>query len=346
MKAAACPRLFEVEAMRDGRLTGRELARFARHMSSCRECAGEAHALDALAEGLRAGAGSNANLDELQAARARTRLIADFDRALLAPGRMRGARWFLWPAAAAAAAVACGLLVASRAPKTTPPPALHSDAIVRADSDTVWTRRLDGEAEVVTLESGALRIHVDHTPNHRRLVIMLPDGELEDIGTTFTVNVAGRRTTRVSVQEGSVLVRLRGRPPFAVSAGETWPAESTSAPAIEPSRPPPSPERRTALRAAANQRPGPLPAERPSSPDDFHVAVGLLDAGRDCEAAAAFFRFGRLHAGEAHGEDAAYLRVIALQRCGDGDEMKRAATEYLQRYPSGFRRKEMERILR
>jgi hypothetical protein len=43
-------------------------------------------------------------------------------------------------------------------------------------------------------------------------------------------------------------------------------------------------------------------------------------------------------------EDAAYLRIIALQRLGAGGETRRAAETYLQRFPTGFRRAEVERL--
>ena len=45
-----------------------------------------------------------------------------------------------------------------------------------------------------------------------------------------------------------------------------------------------------------------------------------------------------------HGEDAAYLRVIALQRAGDADAMHVAASDYLRAYPNGFRHKDVERL--
>jgi TolA-binding protein len=47
---------------------------------------------------------------------------------------------------------------------------------------------------------------------------------------------------------------------------------------------------------------------------------------------------------DPRSEDAAYLRIIALQRAGDVSGTERAATEYLRRYPSGFRRAEAERL--
>ena len=50
MKPTACPRLFEVEALRDGRLGGGpERASFERHTKVCTACAREAQALEAMA---------------------------------------------------------------------------------------------------------------------------------------------------------------------------------------------------------------------------------------------------------------------------------------------------------
>src|SRR5216117_2722246 len=85
---AACPRLFEVEALRDGRLTGAELVRFQGHLGACAVCEREARALQALAEALR----SPTNLghpDELHVRRERTRLLAAFDASLVPAPRRR-----------------------------------------------------------------------------------------------------------------------------------------------------------------------------------------------------------------------------------------------------------------
>ena len=49
---------------------------------------------------------------------------------------------------------------------------------------------------------------------------------------------------------------------------------------------------------------------------------------------------------ERAGEDAAYLRVIELLRVGDSVQARDAAREYLQRYPDGFRRQELESLAR
>ena len=77
---------------------------------------------------------------------------------------------------------------------------------------------------------------------------------------------------------------------------------------------------------------------------EFRAAVAVLEAGANREAAAAFARYAAKHPRDARAEDAAYLRVIALERCGDAEETRRAAQDYLQLYPTGFRRTEIEKL--
>ena len=66
MTPVACARLFEAEAMRDGRLAGAEAASFARHTTTCSACRHEVHALDALTEVLRASSHDGTHPDELR----------------------------------------------------------------------------------------------------------------------------------------------------------------------------------------------------------------------------------------------------------------------------------------
>lgn len=74
--------------------------------------------------------------------------------------------------------------------------------------------------------------------------------------------------------------------------------------------------------------------------------MAALDVGANREAAAAFTRFLVEHAYDARAEDAAYLRVVALQRCGVAAETRRAAQTYLRLFPRGFRRAEIEPLAR
>jgi len=101
-------------------------------------------------------------------------------------------------------------------------PATAPIAVVQADTAAVWSDRTEGNRERIVLERGALWIHVDHSSGQGPLVVELPDGDLEDIGTTFAVSAEGGHTTRVAVQEGRVVLRLRGRSPLIVGPGDTW----------------------------------------------------------------------------------------------------------------------------
>jgi hypothetical protein len=78
----------------------------------------------------------------------------------------------------------------------------------------------------------------------------------------------------------------------------------------------------------------------------FRAAMSALDRGDNREAAAGFASFVATHPRDPRVEDSAYLRVIALERCGDRGAMKAAALDYLHRYPTGFRRAEVEDLSR
>jgi hypothetical protein len=351
MRSAPCPRSFEVEASRDGRLTGAALASFERHMTGCAACSREFKALEGLANALRTDPRDGAGADSFHARRERTRLLAAFDRTLVAPDNHSGARRWLLSSAAVAALIACALVLwRVRSPEQT----AHAAAIVHADSTAVWSERRDGGREKIVLERGGLWIHVDHSSGEGGLLVVLPDGELDDTGTTFTVLAEEGRTTRVSVEEGTVVLRIRGEGPVAVGAGGTWVAEarlaassraSSATPAGIASSEPlsPSPPAASVL-PRASAPPALAPDLDPSA--DFRAAMSALDVGDNAEAVARFASFLVKHPRDPRAEDAAYLRVIALQRTGDTGRMKQAAQEYLERYPAGFRHSEMEALSR
>ncbi|HEX3696320.1 MAG TPA: FecR domain-containing protein [Polyangia bacterium] len=349
MTLARCPRLFEVEATRDGRLAGAELASFARHMTTCAECAREVRALEALAEAIRKGSGERPGSNDLRAWRERTRLLAAFDGTLLVPETRLRARRLLFPAAFAA--VVAGLLVTSRI-RVEPQSLQVVSADISPEAQTAWTERTEGDCKKIFLSRGALRIHVDHSAGQGRLLVALPDGELEDRGTTFTVSAEDGRTTRVAVEEGSVALRLRDRPAMTIRAGEAWirdthvaSAESSSALTASPDPPHhPSARRRAAARSTLPSVSGTSAMEDPAG--DFRVAMSLLDAGANRRAAEGFARFVKNHPRDPRAEDAAYLLVIAFQRGGSADDARRAAQDYVERYPAGFRRTEVEKLSR
>jgi hypothetical protein len=350
----SCPRLFEAEALRDGRLTGAELARFKAHLGSCAFCAREAQALDTLAESLRSSIEPPLT-DELHLRRERLRLLAAFNATLVRTRRVERARAWQRPLATMfvfAALSAAGLLfgltlsrVDSVGTKVAPP----EPVLVQADRNAKWSRRLENQLERVTLESGVLSIRVSHSAPARRLLVILPDGELEDIGTTFSVSADAGHTTRVTVQDGSVVLRLHGKPPLALGAGDSWtPAPAPAAAPSASSVPPAAAPRR--LELAPSSAPTPVRRAEPEPESDpsaeFRAAISALNGGDSSRAAALFSAFVATHPRDSRAEDAAYLRVLALQRAGSSSDMKRAAAEYLSRYPRGFRRAEVEPLSR
>ncbi len=352
MSGHSCPRLFEAEALRDGRLGDGERPAFERHLAVCPDCSREAEALETLAQALRASAPAHA--DRVRVHRERIRLLGAFDRELLASVRPSATRGrLLWPAAIAAVLV--GALVVQRGRRVGEAlQPVASRAVIHADGTTAWSERTDGDREVVVLAHGSLRIHVDRAARAHRLVVVLPDGELEDTGTTFTVSAENGRTTLVSVQEGSVALRLRGKAPLGIEAGNTWTpavppvpasAHASSAPSNEPVPIAPSPSPLVnGKQEGAVTATTPGPVRDPSL--DFRAAMAALDRGDNREAAFGFARFLATHPRDPRTEDAMYLRVIALQRCGDRGGTRTSALDYLRHYPHGFRHVEMEALSR
>jgi FecR protein len=344
---AACPRLFEVEALRDGRLTGAELSRFQSHLGMCAVCAAEAQALQALAQELRSPTNfADADADELHVRRERTRLLAAFDAGLMpAPRRSVAKPWFVSAVALALlSALAAGAfaLWPARSVPALPALAKPPEAVtIRTDSSAHWSRRIENQVETVVLESGALSIRVDHSVSQRRLRVILPDGELEDIGTTFSVSADAGHTTRVTVQDGSVVLRLHGKPPLALGAGDAWSPPQGPAAAPARSTAPLAP----ALRAAKPTSSAPAASVDTPEPDpsaDFRDAMSAFNGGDNARAAARFSAFLTEHPRDPHAEDAAYLRILALQRTGNSPATQQAARDYLARYPHGFRHAEVE----
>jgi hypothetical protein len=354
MTPPSCPRSFEAEAARDGRLAGAELASFQRHAATCPSCVREVKALEALGAALRAVTAGGPELDQLHARRERTRLLAAFDRHLVAPERSVRAK-ALWPALLVAALGAV-VLWRARPPAASPRP---SSIAVHAEGDAGWSEQRVGAVDQVRLDRGTLWIHVEHSSDDLRLLVLLPDGVLEDTGTTFTVTVQDGRTTRVAVQDGRVQLRGVGAEPVDIGAGATWlpaarpvasaatstsgsppgspaPAQSVPEHALGPARRPHAPATGTAASVRAGD----------DTAADFHAAMAAFDGGDDAAAAAAFASFLTKHPADSRAEDAAYLRAVALQRAGDASGMKGAAQEYLRRFPSGFRRAEVEALSR
>ena len=74
--------------------------------------------------------------------------------------------------------------------------------------------------------------------------------------------------------------------------------------------------------------------------------MSAFTSGDNARASTLFAAFLSQHPGDSRTEDATYLRILTLQRAGDVRAMKKAASEYLARYPRGFRYAEVEPLAR
>jgi hypothetical protein len=312
MSGRSCRRLWEVEAARDGRLSGAALASFLEHASRCTDCSREHQALEELAAAL---ARSSTSTDEVAHRRAREELL---ERAAAGSyGMGSTSRWWRLLVAAAAALV---LLSAIALGLHRSHDAATYVAEVAPSPGARWSRQILKGAEQLTLSDGALTLTVRRAADAHHVSLRVPDGVIEDIGTVFRVTVRGGRTMEILVTEGAVVFRRPGAPPLLVSSPSTWaPPEEPPRPQARPPEPPnahadvaPTPQSTSAARSTAPRRPS-----NQSVPSAFPA-----------------------------DEDFAYLRIVALRREGRTDEARLAAAEYLRSFPHGFRRVEVLAFVR
>ncbi len=167
----ACPRLFEVEALRDGRLTGADVARFQSHLGVCAICAREARALHDLGQALRV-APELPQTDELHVRRERTRLLAAFDARLVPAPRASRAK--LWVALAATLGVLSLTAAALLPVRSGGPVVAAGDSVkVQADSSAQWSRRSEAHFERIVLTAGTCATSI--TNSHWRQLLFPTD---------------------------------------------------------------------------------------------------------------------------------------------------------------------------
>jgi len=324
-----CSRSWEVEAARDGRLTGVASESFGAHLSVCHSCKQVVDGLDSLARDLRTV--DSANVDELSLRRLRSRVLEAVDAEQTGRVRIRAGRRGLRSryAALALAAAGMGLVVffSSRAPQQvaptfvasqSAPPIVETRVEVSAAEGARFTRTIDGDEERFALLEGTLRLRVVRAAGGRRVLVTVPDGEIEDVGTVFDVAVRDGHTERVAVDEGRVLVRIAGTAPMTIGAGGSW--DRVMVAELQT----PNADAGAATSAAVSVGGGAAaPVRAPSHQSSAASASPLADR-----------------------EDAAYLDVLRLLQAGREDEARAAANTYLREFPAGFRRKEMTRIVR
>ncbi len=208
---------------------------------------------------------------------------------------------------------------------------------VEASAGTRWDEHLASGVHRMRLEEGTLSIHVARSAGEPRLIVEVPDGEIRDIGTRFTVTVADGRTRAIRVQEGAVEFLRRHGSLVEVKAGAAWLGAAPEAPVTpsasgEIAAPNTAPPERSARQGGATtatketpQRPrGGAPSESTGKSSPSEVSQN----------------------DDHTGEDLQYLHVLALVREGRVEEARLAAQDYLRRFPHGFRRIEVEEVAR
>ena len=233
------------------------------------------------------------------------------------------------------------------------------------------------------LKEGAIRARVAKLVTGERFIIATADAEVEVHGTAFRVAVVpvnpscGSGTiTRVSVTEGVVSVRRDGAE-VRVTPGHTWPETCDQTPPAA-SAASAAPSARVRVRGgmargngmrisapavaeaetpAPTEAPAPVeapPAAQPSLPltkselaaqnDMFASAVRAKRRGQGSQAVRIFERFTREYPASPLAESAAAQRMKLLAVI-DAVAARRAANDYLSRYPAGFARLDARHLL-
>ena len=342
----SCTRTWQAQAIDEARLGDADIAAFARHTQSCATCRQAQAALAELHELAQELPGHTPN--ELDVRRLRARVLHDAMSAPASTATRRAVAWLL----VAAAVVAVTLFVLWGQTKAAP-----FAGSVHPDAGASWSQARHDRVERVILRDGELTLQVRKQDRDERFLVVVPDGEVEVRGTTFEVAVHGGITTRVHVDEGVVIVRVKEG--ATLTSGESWPKVEqvpSVAPPVPPSvdhapatvAPTPSPVTSDApappriVRAVSRA----VPAEGPQLEGDreglrdYEAAVAAYRAGRYEEAAELLHAFSLGHASSSFLDDASFLEASSLANAGRHDAAALLAERHLARFPSSFHRKE------
>jgi FecR protein len=323
----SCPRSWEVEALRDGRLGGDARGNAQKHIDSCSVCSLEQRGFDDLARALYETSPAD---DEVALRRLRHRVLARVHETSSQEdvGTRHRSWWLASFAIAAVAIMGSTAWLVLRSPSNAAPVSLPSDdreTEVDATSDSIWSRAWESDRgnaiEHIRIESGDLRLNNPRKATDKSLVVSVPDGDIEDLGTVFRVIVSKGQTVEIGVTEGRVRFNRSSGDSIVVNAGTTWkrPVEA----ALEVEAPVPTVIPLPPMPAI------PIASSRPISVSTPTASQSAIPTSAETNSTA---------------EDTAYLHVLALEREGRRDEARLAAAQYLARFPNGFRRVEVRQI--
>jgi hypothetical protein len=354
-----------VEAARDGRLDARDQASVARHLEACASC-----------RALRADLERLGHLVARPMLPEATPLEHQRGRKALLTAPPQKSRPEAVVAALAVAAVllvvaggfgvwrarapAVGVEVARRMPAPPRVADVRGETRVQGIGGARFTRVESDGVDRVELEEGVVDLRVRPLVGRERFLVATKDAEVEVRGTAFRVEAHAWRLRLVSVSEGKVEVRYAGAltmlgPGEEFSAGAEGPTgdakESSWTSATEGSAVARASASATA-RATASRAQAAAARGRPETSGEgdgakaFAEGMRLVGRGDYAAGAERLEAYRRTHPSDARAEDAAYMAILALQRAGRREDASAAAKRYLQDFPNGYRRGEVQSIAR
>lgn len=378
-----CNRSWQAEALEDGRLSAHEAGAFQRHAATCEACGAAVRGLERLRElgrelpePTRTALDRRRQLAELQRRAFEISVGAERRGARLLSGSAKG---LVWAASCMALAATIVVLFWIWPGASGTPAAGIPSYRLQASPGAEWRVVERGATLRIAAVRGRVEVSVDPLSAGQRFIAELPDGELEVKGTRFAVTTDAERTLGVEVTEGRVALRVGGEPERLLGAGQSWAPSAAPAPpvAAAPREPVPEPVGSKPSAALAKARPirapvpkpegvastppwrakeddaaagappdpAPAPGAPPNAGADFVSAMAAFSSGDYARSDALFTAFAAAHPDDSRAEDALFLRAVARLRGGDAGGARAAARAYLERFPSGLRHEEAQRMV-
>jgi len=321
-----CPRLWEAEAIEDGRRGTLGHASFERHLAQCAECSREARSLCGLREGL--GGLEPRRLSMLEQRRQRAELLRRANERIITR-RESPRRWVAATAALALLAtvlLVVGLQVRHTAPQETsslPPTGVQPIDAAGARDDRKPRRAAIASSDPV---AGQVEHRSPARDTEQEVLIDAVEGsrrtEARDAieGRAASLSEIPRRARDRA--EGTQAHANRAR---AATQGSSLLADQDDSPA-------------TASRTGGSSPTAPAAAR------DFAAAMAAFTAHSYLDADERFAAFVLQFPQDPRREDAAYLRAVIATRRGDAAAAVARARDYIRRFPQGLRRAEMDRL--
>lgn len=216
---------------------------------------------------------------------------------------------------------------------------------------------LQGRTNVLRLDEGSLSARVKKLTPDERFIVRTSDAEVEVRGTIFHVTVVPAdpacgdgTTTRVSVDEGTVVVR-RGGQEHAVHVGEAWPScprAAATAPELKAPLSPavvPTPASTSASTGHASSSGGPEAASSLGTQNDRFARA--MEQKKSGDSAGAVRTLDVLLREFPDGPlaESAFVERLKLLETTNPARARNEAKQYLRRYPHGFGRAHAEGLL-